>query len=88
MTHTEIIMLSIIIGLLAGALICLILTIAIRQLSEQPPADELSHFIRENNKQYTYWMENGNEEYATAYMMLINAFTKVKPNDNDTAQQP
>jgi hypothetical protein len=76
LTHTEIILTAIIIGLLSGALITLLFTIAIRQLAEQPPADELTHMIRENTKQYNYWKTLGNDEYANAYMMLINAFTQ------------
>lgn len=46
------------------------------------PTSDLSHFIKTNNHLFNYWKVKGNEEYANAHQMLINAYTIV-PEEND-----
>lgn len=82
MTPTEIYLIAIIIGALSAVVFMLLITSAIKKLADAPPADHLAHFIQENNKQFVYWKNAGNEEYAAAHQMLINAFTQVKPTED------
>lgn len=87
MTPTEIYLIAAIIGALSAVVFMLLITSAIKKLADTPPADHLAHFIQENNKQFVYWKNAGNEEYAAAHQMLINAFTQVKTTE-DGKQQP
>ena len=82
MTPTEIYLIAIIIGALSAVVFMLLITSSIKKLADTPPADQLAHFIQANNKQFVYWKNAGNEEYAAAHQMLINAFTQVKPKED------
>jgi len=82
MTPTEIYLIAVIIGALSAVVFMLLITSAIKKLADTPPTDHLAHFIQENNKQFVYWKSAGNEEYAAAHQMLINAFTQVKPTED------
>jgi hypothetical protein len=82
MTPTEIYLIAAIIGALSAVVFMLLITSAIKKLADTPPADPLAQFIQENNKQLVYWKNAGNEEYAAAHQMLINAFTQVKSKED------
>ena len=87
MTPTEIYIKAALMGICAAATFLAIMIYLIRKSAKQTPDGQLAHFIQENNKQFVYWKNAGNEDYAAAHQMLINAFTQVKPTE-DGKQQP
>ena len=76
---------------LCGVLAFQVVPFVMRQLEperHQPakrkePFAELSAFVESNTELYDYWKQRGNEEYANAHKMLINAFTIEKKEENE-----